>query len=85
MRYFYQVISMDSYGHQLVEEHRDIARAVKRRNPELARQCAAEHVRKTIQRSARLNIWSMDSSVDPSSDDLMAFTPFISKNKARLV
>jgi DNA-binding GntR family transcriptional regulator len=85
MRYFYQVISMDSYGHQLVEEHRDIARAVKRRNPELARQCAAEHVRKTIQRSARLNIGSMDSSVDPSSDDLMAFAPFISKNKARLV
>ena len=55
MRYFYQVISMDAYGPQLVEEHRALARAIKRRDPKQARQKSAEHLQKTMERSARLH------------------------------
>jgi len=59
MRYFYLVISMDSYGPELVEEHRQLARAIKRRDPELARQRATEHQQRTIERSAKLSLGSM--------------------------
>ena len=65
MRYFYLVISMDSYGRQLVDEHRAIVRAIRRRQPEAARQKTAEHLQKTIERSAKLNFGpvAIDSSI----------------------
>ena len=59
MRYFYQVISMDSYGAELVDEHRAIARAIRRRQPDIARQKSAEHIEKTLQRSAKLHFGAL--------------------------
>ncbi len=67
MRYFYLVISMDSYGHQLVDEHRAIAKAIKRRQPELARQKTLDHIQKTIERSARLNFGSANLNGGPTA------------------
>ncbi len=54
MRYFYLVISMDSYGAELVQEHRHIVAAIRARDAERAGRCAAEHVRRTIERSRNL-------------------------------
>jgi len=62
MRYFYLVISFDSYGRQLVEEHRSIARAIKRRDPELSRKAAADHIQRTIARSAKLSIAALNAT-----------------------
>ena len=63
MRYFYQVISMDSYGPQLVEEHRAIAKAIRRRQPDIARQKSAEHIQNTLQRSAKLHFGALTTGI----------------------
>ena len=54
MRFFYLIIAMDAYGPQLVKEHEGIVAAIRERQPEQARQRAAEHVTNTIRRSAGL-------------------------------
>lgn len=54
MRFFYLVISVDSYGPELVVEHREIVRAITDGDPEQARRRTAEHIVHTMQRSANL-------------------------------
>lgn len=59
MRYFYLVIVMDSYGPQLVAEHREIVRAVRAGNAQAARERAADHVRNTVHRSSNVDVRSV--------------------------
>lgn len=61
MRFFYLIIAMDAYGKELVEEHENIVAAIRARNPLQAQQYSAEHIRKTIRRSAGLFMTSMES------------------------
>jgi DNA-binding GntR family transcriptional regulator len=61
MRFFYLIIAMDAYGTELVQEHENIVAAIRARNPVQAQHCSAEHVRKTIQRSAGLFMTSTES------------------------
>jgi DNA-binding GntR family transcriptional regulator len=56
LRYYYLVISMDSYGKDLVDEHRAIVRAIRARKSEQARDRAMEHVLRTIERTNRIKI-----------------------------
>jgi DNA-binding GntR family transcriptional regulator len=60
MRYYYQVIVMDSYGQELIEEHQHLLRAIKERNPELARARAMEHLSNTSRRSANVDLRSVN-------------------------
>jgi hypothetical protein len=64
MRYFYQVIVMDSYGHELIEEHQHLVRAIKERNPDLARARAIEHLTNTSRRSANVDLRSVNYRPD---------------------
>ena len=54
MRYFYLGLSLDAYGGTLVAEHCAIVEAIRRHRAEEARSRAAEHVMKTMKRSAKL-------------------------------
>ncbi len=63
IRYFYMVISMDSFGVDLAQEHREIVRAIKARKPEVARQKSSEHVLKTIARTMSLDFASQNSEL----------------------
>lgn len=56
IRYFYLVISMSSYGKELVNEHHAIVRAIRARKPQQARDRATEHVIRTIERTSRVTI-----------------------------
>lgn len=56
IRYFYLVISMSSYGKQLVSEHQAIVRAIRARKPEQARDRATEHVIRTTERTSLIRI-----------------------------
>lgn len=56
IRYFYLVISMSSYGQDLVQEHDEIVKAIRARKPELARKRAEDHVRQTIERTSKIHI-----------------------------
>jgi DNA-binding GntR family transcriptional regulator len=64
MRYYYQVIVMDSYGHQLIEEHQNLVRAIKARNPDLARARAIDHLKNTSRRSANIDLRSVNYSAE---------------------
>ena len=64
MRYYYQVIVMDSYGPELVAEHQDLVRAIKARNPDLARVRAIEHLANTGRRSTNVDLRSVNYSPD---------------------
>jgi DNA-binding GntR family transcriptional regulator len=64
MRYYYQVIVMDSYGPQLVAEHHDLVRAIKSGNPDLAHQRAEEHLANTARRSLNIDLRSVNSGVE---------------------
>jgi DNA-binding GntR family transcriptional regulator len=64
MRYYYQVIVMDSYGSELVTEHHDLVRAIKLGNPELARQRAEEHLANTARRSLNIDLRSVNYGVE---------------------
>jgi DNA-binding GntR family transcriptional regulator len=64
MRYYYQVIVMDSYGPELVAEHHDLVRAIKSRNPDLARQRAEEHLANTARRSLNIDLRSVNYGVE---------------------
>lgn len=63
MRFFFLVISFDAYGRELVAEHREIARAIARHDSEQARHHAAEHIIRTMQRTANLLLSSTRSSL----------------------
>jgi DNA-binding GntR family transcriptional regulator len=67
MRYYYQVIVMDSYGATLVDEHRELVRALQSRKPELARARATDHLNKTVERSQKLDLRSANLAGDPTS------------------
>jgi DNA-binding GntR family transcriptional regulator len=60
MRYYYQVIVMDSYGQELIEEHQHLLRAIKERNPDLARARAMDHLSNTSRRSANVDLRSVN-------------------------
>ncbi|MGH9466286.1 MAG: GntR family transcriptional regulator [Terriglobales bacterium] len=54
MRFFYLIIAMDAFGPTLVHEHELIMEGIRGRRPEEARLRSAEHVMKTVRRSAGL-------------------------------
>ena len=54
MRFFYLIIAMDAFGPELVNEHEKLITAIRTRNAPLARERAAEHVRRSMERSGRL-------------------------------
>lgn len=88
MRYYYQVIVMDSYGPELVAEHHDLVRAIKAGNTELARQRAEEHLTHTTRRSTNIDLRSVNFGVDgllrsPASDWPQEAAPLKSKVKKR--
>lgn len=56
MRYFYLVISMASYGKQLVSEHQAVVRAIRARKPQQARDRATEHIIRTTERTSLIRI-----------------------------
>ncbi len=56
IRYFYLVISMASYGKELVNEHQAMVRAIRARKPEQARDRATEHVIRTMERTSLIRI-----------------------------
>ena len=64
MRYYYQVIVMDSYGPELVAEHHDLVRAIKSGNSDLARQRAEEHLANTARRSLNIDLRSVNYGVE---------------------
>jgi DNA-binding GntR family transcriptional regulator len=64
MRYYYQVIVMDSYGPELVAEHHDLVRAIKSGNVDLARQRAEEHLANTARRSLNIDLRSVNYGVE---------------------
>jgi DNA-binding GntR family transcriptional regulator len=64
IRYFYLVISMASYGKELVGEHHAIVRAIRARKPEQARDRATEHVIRTIERTALIKFPSGGHGAD---------------------
>jgi DNA-binding GntR family transcriptional regulator len=59
MRYYYLVIVMDSYGPQLVSEHRELVRALRLGNTALASERASEHLENTVKRSMKVNLPSI--------------------------
>ncbi|MFZ0635226.1 MAG: GntR family transcriptional regulator [Candidatus Acidiferrales bacterium] len=61
MRFFYLIIAMDAFGTELVQEHEKIVAAIRARDPIQAQQCSAEHIRKTIRRSAGLFMTSTEA------------------------
>lgn len=67
IRYFYMVISMDSFGAQLVDEHREIVKAIRMRKPEIARQKAADHVYQTISRTMSLDFAALNAGILPEA------------------
>lgn len=73
MRYYYQVIVMDSYGPELVAEHHDLVRAIKSGNSNLARQRAEEHLTNTTRRSVNIDLrsvnYGMETLLDPKGTE----------------
>jgi DNA-binding GntR family transcriptional regulator len=64
MRYYYQVIVMDSYGPELVAEHHELVRAIKSGNADLARKHAEEHLSNTTRRSVNIDLRSVNYGVE---------------------
>jgi hypothetical protein len=60
MRYYYQVIVMDSYGPELVAEHHDLVRAIKSGDQDQARRRAEEHLSNTTRRSLNIDLRSVN-------------------------
>lgn len=60
MRYYYLVIVMDSYGPQLVAEHRELVRALRLGDAELARARASDHLENTVKRSMKVDLLSVN-------------------------
>lgn len=75
MRYYYLVISMDSYGPELVNEHQDLMRAIKAGNTELARTRAGDHLSNTVRRSLNVDLRSANYEADLRLDTGMETSP----------
>jgi DNA-binding GntR family transcriptional regulator len=60
MRYYYLVIVMDSYGPELIAEHRELVRALRSGNAELARERATDHLTNTVKRSMKVDLRSVN-------------------------
>lgn len=75
MRYYYQVIVMDSYGSALVDEHRELVRALSSRKAEVARARALDHLNKTVERSQKVDLRFVnhyeDASPSPFSQSIL--------------
>ncbi len=70
MRYYYLVIVMDSYGPQLVEEHRELVRALRSGDAERARARASDHLENTVKRSMKVDLLSVNlPSESPTNRD----------------
>ena len=90
MRYYYHIIVMDSYGPELVQEHREVVRAIKTGNRELARSRASDHLSNTVRRSLNIDLRSAnydpELQVDLDGDDWLVRAPVqeaIAKKLAR--
>jgi hypothetical protein len=88
MRYYYQVIVMDSYGPDLVMEHRSLTRAIKAGNQEQARERAMEHLANTSRRSMNVDLRSANYAVsdllDFEDDGQFKTASRVAKAKKRL-
>jgi DNA-binding GntR family transcriptional regulator len=88
MRYYYQVIVMDSYGPELVAEHHDLVRAIKSGDKDLARQRAEEHLSNTSRRSLNIDLRSInygaESLLGSGESEWHRTTPLGTKAKKRL-
>ena len=62
MRYYYLVIVMDSYGPQLVAEHRELVRALRSGNADLAHARASDHLANTVKRSMKNRLAYLQST-----------------------
>jgi DNA-binding GntR family transcriptional regulator len=70
MRYYYLVIVMDSYGPQLVAEHRELVRALRSGKADLARAKASDHLENTVKRSMKVDLRSVNlTSGNPMNTD----------------
>jgi len=69
MRYYYQVIVMDSYGPQLIAEHRELVRALQSGNADLARARASEHLENTVKRSMKVDLRTVNQPRDMLGND----------------
>jgi DNA-binding GntR family transcriptional regulator len=87
MRYYYLVIVVDSYGPQLVAEHRELVRALRSGNAELARARASDHLENTVKRSARIDLRSVnlpsESPLNTDYSDWLWKTPSLGAKRAK--
>jgi DNA-binding GntR family transcriptional regulator len=86
MRYYYQVIIMDSYGPQLVSEHQELVRALRAGNAALARERASEHLEATVKRTMKVNLPSLAISAqaeDPGSPQWLREKPSIGRTSVK--
>jgi DNA-binding GntR family transcriptional regulator len=60
MRYYYLVIVMDSYGQDLVDEHRELVKALRSGKAELARERATDHLTQTVKRTSKIDLRSVN-------------------------
>ena len=60
MRYYYLVIVMDSYGADLVAEHREMVKALRSGKPEIARERASDHLVNTVRRTMKTDLRSVN-------------------------
>lgn len=82
MRFFYLIIAMDAFGTELVQEHEKIVAAIRARNPIRAQQYSAEHIRKTIRRSAGLFMTSREARLGEIITDSELLESFKEGNPA---
>jgi DNA-binding GntR family transcriptional regulator len=87
MRYYYLVIVMDSYGPQLVEEHRELVKALRSGNADLARERAMDHLTNTVTRSMKVDLRSVNLPDEMLSavtySDWLTTTPNLGAGQAR--
>jgi DNA-binding GntR family transcriptional regulator len=87
MRYYYLVIVMDSYGPQLVSEHRELVRALRSGNADLARARASDHLENTVKRSMKVDLRSVnlpaETQVNTDFSDWLWKTPSIGAKRTK--
>jgi DNA-binding GntR family transcriptional regulator len=85
MRYYFLVIIMDSYGPELVEEHRDLVRALKAGNTALARTRASDHLVNTARRSMNVDLRAVHGDVEHHGGDDGEATDLASPVRGRVI
>ena len=87
MRYYYLVIVMDSYGSQLVAEHRELVRALRSGKADLARAKETDHLTNTINRSMKVDLRSVNLPSEMLSavnySDWLTTTPTLGAGRPR--